>query len=105
MALEKTMRSAEWVKSTSMVKRVEASEKEGFLASQVLLSWCATMGGEFLMSETGELVVSEPFILHGFCLPVYPFLRVLLNYYDIPLIHLTPNSILYISIPKSLSGD
>ncbi|KAL5196675.1 hypothetical protein ABZP36_000187 [Zizania latifolia] len=58
MVLEKPMRTIEWVKSISLVKRVEALEKGGFLVPQVLSSWHEAVGKEFLTPETSELVRS-----------------------------------------------
>jgi hypothetical protein len=44
------------------------------------------------------LVVFEDFYQRGFGLPAHPFMRKLLAYYGISLVHLNPNSILHLSI-------
>jgi len=46
----------------------------------------------------GQLVIFEDFDRRGFGLPAHPFLRKLLDYNGITLVHMNPNSILHLSI-------
>jgi hypothetical protein len=48
--------------------------------------------------DTHESVVYVPFLIHGLALPISPFFRGLLDFYNLNLTHLNPNSILQISI-------
>jgi hypothetical protein len=50
------------------------------------------------MEDTHESVVYVPFLIRGLALPVSPFFRGLLDFYDLNLTHLNPNSILQVSI-------
>jgi hypothetical protein len=48
--------------------------------------------------DTHELVVYVPFLIRGLALPVSPFFRGLLDFDNLNLTHLNPNSILQVSI-------
>jgi hypothetical protein len=48
--------------------------------------------------HTHESIIYVPFLIHGLALPVSPFFRGFLDFYDLNLTHLNPNSILQISI-------
>jgi hypothetical protein len=48
--------------------------------------------------DTHESVVYVPFLIHGLALPISPFFRGLLDFCNLNLTHLNPNSILQISI-------
>jgi hypothetical protein len=48
--------------------------------------------------DTHESVVYIPFLIRGLALPISPFFRGLLDFYNLNLTHLNPNSILQISI-------
>jgi hypothetical protein len=48
--------------------------------------------------DTHEAVVFVPFLIRGLALPTSPFFRDLLDFYDMNLTHLNPNSILQIAI-------
>ena len=51
-----------------------------------------------LLNEIDEIVVFTPFYERGFAMPAHVFLRSLLFFYGLELIHLNPNSILQVSI-------
>jgi hypothetical protein len=48
--------------------------------------------------DTHEAVVFVSFLIRGLALPVSPFFRGLLDFYDLNLTHLNPNSILQVAI-------
>jgi hypothetical protein len=50
------------------------------------------------MEDTHESVVFVPFLIRGLALPASPFFRGHLDFYDLNLTHLNPNSILQIAI-------
>lgn len=59
--------------------------------------WRATTGESFpTPQDENDLVMFVDFIRRGLGIPVHPFLRKLLRYYKIRLIHLHPNSILHL---------
>jgi hypothetical protein len=51
-----------------------------------------------VLQDTHESVVYVPFLIRGLALPISPFFRGLLDFYNLNLTHLNPNSILQISI-------
>jgi hypothetical protein len=51
-----------------------------------------------LTEDTHESVIYVPFLIRGLALPVSPFFHGLLDFYDLNLTHLNPNSILEVSI-------
>jgi hypothetical protein len=50
------------------------------------------------IEDTHESVVYVPFLIRGLALPISPFFCGLLDFYNLNLTHLSPNSILQISI-------
>jgi hypothetical protein len=70
----------------------------GVLPPKQLCSWRICRGVTVSTEDTHESVVYTPFLIHGLALPISPFFRGLLDFYDLNLTHLNPNSILQISI-------
>jgi hypothetical protein len=70
----------------------------GVLLPKELCSWRICHGVTVPTEDTHESVIYVPFLIHGLALPVSPFFHGLLNFYDLNLTHLNPNSILQISI-------
>src|SRR6266540_1649789 len=71
--------------------------KDGVLPEKEIIGCRAVDGEAFPTTNTGEIVVFEPFFYRGFSVPTNRFFRGLLNFYKIELVHLNPNSILHIS--------
>jgi hypothetical protein len=70
----------------------------GVLSLKELCSWRIWRGVTVPTEDTHEVVVFVPFLIRGLALPVSPFFRGLLIFYDLNLTHLNPNSILQIAI-------
>jgi hypothetical protein len=70
----------------------------GVLPSKELCSWRICRGVTVPTEDTHESVVYIPFLLRGLALPISPFFHGLLDFYNLNLTHLNPNSILQISI-------
>ena len=85
------------MKSTVMEKDLLWMVTDKVLPEKSLIGWRATDGELFPITNTGELVVFEPFFYQGFSLPTNKFFRGLLYFYGIELVHLNPNSILHIA--------
>ena len=85
------------MKSTVMEKDLLRMVTDKVLPTKSLIGWRATDGELFPTTNTGELVVFEPFFYRGFLLPTNKFFRGLLHFYGIELVHLNPNSILQIA--------
>lgn len=71
---------------------------DGILPDEAMTRWRPAQGERFPNPRDGELVVFEDFYRWGFGLLAHPFLRKLLPYYKISLVHLNPNSILHLAI-------
>jgi len=71
---------------------------EGVLHYQATAGRRPTAGELFLTPDTSELIVFVAYFVHGFGIPTHPFLWKLLDYYNISLCHLHPNSIVHISL-------
>jgi hypothetical protein len=69
----------------------------GLLRPKVQVGWRLAEGEEFPTEGTGETVVFLAHIECGFDVPAGNFLRGLLHFYRIELVHLAPNSIMIIS--------
>jgi hypothetical protein len=70
----------------------------GVLPPKELCSWRICRGVTVRTEDTHESVVYVPFLIRGLALPISPFFRGLLDFYNLNLTHLNPNSILQISI-------
>jgi hypothetical protein len=70
----------------------------GVLPPKELCSWRICRGVTVSTEDTHESIVYVPFLIRGLALPVSPFFRGLLDFYDLNLTHLNPNSILQVSI-------
>jgi hypothetical protein len=71
----------------------------GVLPPKELCSWRICRGVTVLTEDTHKSVVYVPFLIRGLALPISPFFcGLLLDFYNLNLTHLNPNSILQISI-------
>jgi hypothetical protein len=70
----------------------------GVLLPKELCSWRICRGVTVPIEDTHESVVYVPFLICGLALPISPFFCGLLDFYELNLTHLNPNSILQISI-------
>jgi hypothetical protein len=70
----------------------------GVLPMKELCSWRICRGVTVPTEDTHESVIYVPFLIHGLALPVSPFFCDLLDFYELNLTHLNPNSILQVSI-------
>jgi hypothetical protein len=68
------------------------------LPPKELCSWRICRGVTVLTEDTHESVVYIPFLIRGLALPISPFFRGLLDFYNLNLTHLNPNYILQISV-------
>jgi hypothetical protein len=64
------------------------------LPPKELCSWRIWSGVTVPTEDTHESVVYVPFLICGLALPISPFFHGLLDFYDLNLTHLNPNSIL-----------
>jgi hypothetical protein len=88
-----------WRKSILTEASIETLEKRKLLQEKSVIQWRAATGNEF-PSEIydSETVVFFLFVERGLALPPSDFLRAVLNFYGIELVHLNPNGILHLSI-------
>jgi hypothetical protein len=70
----------------------------GVLPPKELCSWRICRGVTVPTEDTHECVVYIPVLIRGLALPISPFFRGLLDFYNLNLTHLNPNSILQISV-------
>jgi hypothetical protein len=70
----------------------------GVLPPKELCSWRICRGVTVPTEDTHESVVYVPFLIRDLALPISPFFCGLLDFYNLNLTHLNPNSILQISI-------
>jgi hypothetical protein len=68
------------------------------LLPKELCSWWICRGVTVLIENTHESVVYVLFLIRGLALPISPFFRNLLDFYELNLTHLNPNSIMQVSI-------
>jgi hypothetical protein len=69
-----------------------------FLLDSAVLQWRPAASKDHPTPNTNEIVVFSSSFQHGFNLPSYDFLCELLDHYQIELVHLNPNSILWIAV-------
>ena len=68
--------------------------EDSVLPDKVMVGWHLACGESFPTPHGDELVVFEDYFYHGFGVPIHPFLRGLIDYYEISLCNLGLNSIL-----------
>src|SRR6185503_3878299 len=85
-------------KSKISESAVQELENLGLLQTQGVIQWHAGEGEDYPMECTLETVVFHDFVEHGLALPVSELLYALLQFWGIQLHHLTPQSILHLSI-------
>ena len=70
--------------------------EDGVLPDRVTVGWRLAHGESFSTPRDDELVVFEDYFYHRFGVPIHPFLHGLIDYYEIHLCNLGPNSILHV---------
>jgi hypothetical protein len=68
------------------------------LPHRVVLQWRPATGEDLPTSNKNEIVVFSSIFQRGFGLPACDFFRILLDHYQIELVHLNSNSILQIAV-------
>ena len=77
---------------------VQELENMGLFQAQGVIQWCTGEGEAYPMEGTFETVMFRNFVERGLALPVSEFFYRLLPFWGIQLHHLTPQSILHLSI-------
>jgi hypothetical protein len=89
--------STVWETSTVTEEQIQSLVDHGLLRSKSQVGWRPAAGEAFPTEGTGETVVFIAHIECGFSVPAGDFLRGLLQFYRIELVHLAPNSITIIA--------
>ena len=90
--------STGWRKSKMSESLVRELEGTGLLQEQGVSHWHIGEGEDYPMYGTLETVIFRDFVERGLTLPVSEFFYRLLQFWGIQLYHLTPKSILHLSI-------
>ena len=90
--------STGWCKSKMSESLVQELKNMGLLQEQGVSQWRADEGEDYPMEGTLETVMFRDFMEHDLTLPVSEFFYRLLQFWEIQLHHLTPQSILHLSI-------
>ena len=77
---------------------VQELETMGLLQSQAVIQWRVGEGEDYPFEGTLETVLFCDFVERGLAVPVSEFFHALLHFWGIQLHHLTPQSILHLSI-------
>ena len=91
-------RAEEWVGSVSNEVALNRLVEDGVLPNRVKAGWRLARGDNFQTPRGDELVVFEDYFYRGFGVPIHPFLRGLIDYYEISLCNSGLNSILHVSV-------
>ena len=90
--------STGWRKSKMSESLVQELENMGLLQSQGVIQWRTGEGEDYPMEGTLETVMFRDFVERGLALSLSEFFYKLLQFRGIQLPHLTPQSILHLSI-------
>jgi hypothetical protein len=82
----------------SIVSESDLLHLVGVLPPKEVCSWRIWHGVTVPTEDTHEAIIFVPFLIRGLALPASPLFRGLLDFYDLNLTHLNPNSILQIVI-------
>ena len=88
----------EWVGSNSNEAALNRLVEDSVVPDRVMVGWRPARGESFSNHRGDELVVFEDYFYRGFGVAIHPFLRGLIDYYEISLCNLGLNSILHVSI-------
>jgi hypothetical protein len=89
--------STVWETSTVTEQQIQSLVDRGLLRPKSQVGWSPAAGEEFPTEGTSKTVVFIAHIERGFGVPVDDFLRKLLQFYCIELVHMAPNSITIIA--------
>jgi hypothetical protein len=89
--------STVWETSTVTEEQIQSMVDHELLRPKAQVGWRPAAGEEFQTEGTGETIIFLMHIERGFGVPAGDFLRGLLHFYRIELVHLAPNSIMIIS--------
>ena len=90
--------STGWHKSKMSQAAVQELENMGLLQSQAVIQWCTGEGEDYPFEGTLETILFRDFVECSLVVPMSEFLQALLQFWGIQLHHLTPQSILHLSI-------
>ena len=91
-------RDEEWAPSISNDMALNNLVVHEVRSDRATMGWHPTAGENFPTPHSDELVVFKDYFFRGFGIPIHPFLRRLIDYYDVSLCNLSPNSILHVAI-------
>jgi hypothetical protein len=86
-----------WETSTVTEEQIQSLVDRGLLRRKEQVGWSPAAGEAFPMERTNKTIIFLTHIERGFGVPVGDFLRELLHFYCIKLVHLAPNSITIIT--------
>jgi hypothetical protein len=89
--------STVWETSTVTEEQIQSLVDRGLLRPKEQVGWRPAAGEAFPTEGTSEIVVLLTHIERGFSVPAGDFLRRLLHFYRIELVHLAPNLITIIT--------
>jgi hypothetical protein len=89
--------SSVWETSTVTEEQIQSLVDRGLLRPKAQVGWRPAAGEAFPMEGTSETVFFLAHIERGFGVPACNFLRGLLHFYRIELVHLAPNWITIIA--------
>ena len=87
-----------WPVSNLSDKKLRALVEIGMLPDRNLIKWRYVAGEHFPSREEGEIPIFLAYTECGFRFPVHKFLSQVLEYYEVKLVNLAPNSIFNLSI-------
>lgn len=90
--------ACEWMPSVVEDTNLQELVDRGFLPCKEFARWKSVYQQAFPSEGTGETTVYASFFERGLGLPASKFLRGLLHFYNIELVHLTPNGITHIAL-------
>jgi hypothetical protein len=90
--------STGWCKSKMSEAAVQELKNMGLLQTQAIIQWRAGKREDYPFEGKLETVVFRDFVERGLSIPVSEFFHALLQFWGIQLHHLTPQSILHLSI-------
>ena len=92
------IREEGWVASKCSESDLETLVSSGLLLEKSVIQWRLALDEDRPYENTGEIVAFAPYLERGLGFPCSFFFFGLMRYYKIQLHHLTPNSLVHISI-------
>lgn len=90
--------ASQWAESEMDATRIQALVDSKKIPKEEFMKWIEAVGQHWPSEEIGQIPVFQAFCECGLRLPAHPFLTLVLEYFQVELVNLVPNSITMLGV-------